>query len=266
MLLFFIILLLSFGLKKTGKSAVSVRDHGLVVKIIDSDTIKLDNGKIVRLIGINGPEKGEKCYEEAVRRLKELIEDKEITLERDVDNSDTYGRLLRYVFLNDTFINQELVKDGLAVVYIVGNNKKYEAKLKESEMKAIRTGGCMWKTKENTCSGCIKIVKFNWNAKGNDCNNLNDEYIVFRNSCNFSCNLTGWKVRDSGHIYKFHDFIVEGNSVFTLYTGIGNDTKTELYWNNKGKKCNAIWNNNGDTLYLRDLEGNIMLIHNYTSY
>ena len=45
----------------------------IVSRIIDGDTIELQNGERVRLLGINTPEKGQPYYEEATNRLKELI-------------------------------------------------------------------------------------------------------------------------------------------------------------------------------------------------
>jgi len=103
-----------------------------VVEVIDGDTVKVEmNGQIeiVRLLGIDTPEvstqyTSEECYgKEASEKTKELLENKEIYLIPDPQSldRDTYGRLLRYVFLPDgAFINAELIKEGYAFNYIYG--------------------------------------------------------------------------------------------------------------------------------------------------
>lgn len=94
-----------------------------VVKVIDGDTVEIDMGgeiKKVRYIGIDTPELSRagnpsECYgEEATKRNRELVEGKSVRLERDVSETDKYGRLLRYVYVDDVFINLQLVKEGYA--------------------------------------------------------------------------------------------------------------------------------------------------------
>ena len=89
-----------------------------LIKVVDGDTIIVKiNGeeKSVRLIGIDTPEKDE-CFEkEATKKAKELMENKKIKLEADSsqDDNDKYGRLLRYIYLEDgTFVNEKLVEEG----------------------------------------------------------------------------------------------------------------------------------------------------------
>ncbi|MCS7105983.1 MAG: thermonuclease family protein, partial [Candidatus Aenigmarchaeota archaeon] len=98
-----------------------------VARVIDGDTFELANGKKVRLLGVDAPEKNKYFYSEAREKLKELIENKNVFLETDVINSDSSGRLLRYVFVGDTFVNLEMIKLGLANVYIVSQNEKYSS-------------------------------------------------------------------------------------------------------------------------------------------
>ena len=95
-----------------------------VSRIIDGDTFEMSSGEIIRLLCINAPEKGEKGYEESTEFLELLILNKEVKLESDISNKDVYGRLLRYVFLNETFINKEMVKSGNAKVFRYGNDTK----------------------------------------------------------------------------------------------------------------------------------------------
>lgn len=116
-----------------------------VSTVIDGDTIKLKDGKIVRLIGINAPEINENCYKEAREKLKSLVGGKEIRLEKDLTERDSYGRLLRYIFVDDLFVNSEMIRSGYAKFIEVGNNKKYSDLFLEMENKAKRAKRCIWK-------------------------------------------------------------------------------------------------------------------------
>ena len=136
-----------------------------VTKVIDGDTIEIDTGESVRLIGINAPEVGEDCYEEAKKELENLILGKEVTLEADVEDKDEYGRLLRYVYADfsfeggdivsgeDEFINYGMVFLGLAYKYEYGQNTNYSDWFEDAESLAKEDGrGCLW---ENTEEGSI---------------------------------------------------------------------------------------------------------------
>ena len=96
-----------------------------VIDVIDGDTIKLTEYRSVRLIGINAPEIGEHCYQEAKDKLKELVRGKKIRLEKDRTDKDEYGRLLRYIYVNDLFVNSEMIRLGLARFEEIEPNTKY---------------------------------------------------------------------------------------------------------------------------------------------
>jgi len=219
------------------------------------------------LLGINAPDRGQPYYEESKNRLEELIQGKNVTLEKDVNDVDQYGRLLRYVFLGDENINVRLVKEGLATVYITQPNVKYEEDLRNAWNECLSKQINLCKPSEEKCdSRCIGISYFRWNAEGNDCYNLNDEYVTFINNCPYDCDLTGWTVKDesSRDPYVFPNFILKSGATVTLYTGCGTNTKTQLYWCSSGYACNAIWNNEGDTLYLRNSKGELVLTYSYS--
>src|SRR4030043_2185331 len=86
-----------------------------VTKVIDGDTIELEGGQRVRFIGINTPEtvdpnKSVECFgKEASGETKVLLDGQQVRLEKDISETDKYGRLLRYVWLGDSFINELLV-------------------------------------------------------------------------------------------------------------------------------------------------------------
>lgn len=240
----------------------------IVSNVIDGDTVKLQNGEKVRLLGINTPEMGQPYYEEATNRLKELIEGKTVRLEKDVEDKDQYGRLLRHIYINDTFVNLEMVREGYANVYIRPPNTKYSYEFEKAEEEAKNAERGIWQPSPlEDLSKCIGILYFHWNAEGNDCYNLNDEYVTFKNTCSESIDMAGWTVKDeANHIYTFPDFSLAGGAIVTLYTGAGKDTTTELYWDSSGYQCNAVWNNDGDTLYLRDMNGNLVMSYSYSGF
>lgn len=98
-------------------------DDALVTRVIDGDTIEVkvkDTPFKLRYIGIDAPETtGSKvvtCFaKEATAANKALVLGKTLRLERDVRETDKYGRLLRYAYLPDgTLVNEALVKTGFA--------------------------------------------------------------------------------------------------------------------------------------------------------
>lgn len=243
----------------------------LISKVIDGDTVELQNNIKVRLLGINTPERGQPHYQEATNRLKELVEGKNVILEGDIEDKDQYGRLLRYIFVDNIFVNMQLVKEGYATVYIFQPNIRYETSLRNAENEAETSKLNIWKqpTGENICDNrCIGISYFKWNAEGNDCDNLNGEYVIFVNTCSYSCDLANWTVKDesSRNPYVFPNIVLESGKTATLYTGCGINTETQFYWCSSGYTCNAIWNNNGDTLYMRNSNGELVFKYPYTGF
>jgi micrococcal nuclease len=90
---------------------------GTVVYVVDGDTIHVSIGGTeykVRYVGVNTPERDEPCYDEATARNSELVLDQIVTLVRDVSDTDDFGRLLRYVYAGDIFVNAQLVMEGWA--------------------------------------------------------------------------------------------------------------------------------------------------------
>lgn len=98
-------------------------ENATVTKIVDGDTVDVEiDGKpfTVRYIGIDTPETKDPNLPiqfygpEAANRNSELVSGKQVILVKDVSETDSYGRLLRYVFVGDVFVNETLVKEGYA--------------------------------------------------------------------------------------------------------------------------------------------------------
>lgn len=91
-----------------------------VTRVIDGDTIVLNNGARVRYIGIDTPELSD--TRPSIRRMayaargynRRLVAGSRITLEYDIERFDKYHRLLAYVYVNDLFVNAEMVREGYA--------------------------------------------------------------------------------------------------------------------------------------------------------
>jgi len=123
--------------------------QALVTQVVDGDTIVIEGGNRIRLLGINAPEKGEELYKQAKDFLESKILHKEVKLEKDVDDKDRYGRYLRYIWLNDTLVNAEVAKEGLAVAYFFDPNKKYQYIIAKSEQEAIEKHVGIWALEKN---------------------------------------------------------------------------------------------------------------------
>jgi micrococcal nuclease len=101
----------------------------------------------VRYIGIDTPEvhpELEAFDEDAREANRKLVEGKEVRLERDISETDKYGRLLRYVYVDDIFVNAELVKQGLARVKSYPPDTRYQDYLEEMEQQARQAGRGLW--------------------------------------------------------------------------------------------------------------------------
>lgn len=117
----------------------------LVVRVIDGDTIELQDGRRVRYLGIDTPELGEDYGAEASARNMELVENKVVELQRGKRDKDEYGRLLRYVYVDGVFVNAELIAQGYARAYIFDPDERYSQVLVQLEQYAkIRERG-LWK-------------------------------------------------------------------------------------------------------------------------
>lgn len=116
-----------------------------VEKVYDGDTIRLDTGEKVRLIGIDTPESSDnpkmrrdiertkqdmvtimRLGKRASRFTEDLVDRQEVRLEFDVVQRDKYGRLLAYVYLSDgRFVNEEIIKNGYAYPMTIPPNVRY---------------------------------------------------------------------------------------------------------------------------------------------
>lgn len=121
-----------------------------VARVIDGDTIELENGERVRYIGIDTPEtkhpsKPVEYYgRESDSANRSLVEGKGVRLEFDIQERDQYGRLLAYVYVDDIFVNAWLVENGYAQVMTIPPNVRYAERFLELQQKAREEGKGLW--------------------------------------------------------------------------------------------------------------------------
>lgn len=118
----------------------------LVVRVIDGDTLDIETQERIRLSGIDSPERGECFYKESKSALANLTLNKTIQIQQDISDRDKYGRLLRYVYLEDFLVNEYLVREGYAMAFdkYKDDTSKYTL-LKDAEKKAIEENKGLWK-------------------------------------------------------------------------------------------------------------------------
>lgn len=118
-----------------------------VVKVIDGDTIDVmldGEERRVRYYGIDAPENGKKCFEEAKARNSELL-GTTVRLEPDARDKDKDGRLLRYVFNEDGLsIDAALISEGLATAWREDGKYRDRLVIYENEARENKVG-CLWK-------------------------------------------------------------------------------------------------------------------------
>jgi micrococcal nuclease len=125
--------------------------EGQVSRVIDGDTLTLESGARVRLLGIDAPELEKEgrpadfLAHKAKAVLTDLTRGQKVRLEYDVLRYDHYGRLLAYLFRPDgTFINAEMVRSGLAHVYPHQPNLRHREFLQGAQREAMEANRGVW--------------------------------------------------------------------------------------------------------------------------
>ncbi|WP_276273078.1 lamin tail domain-containing protein [Haloarcula litorea] len=269
-----------------------------ITAVVDGDTVRItyDNGTsdTVRLVGVDTPEvnaendpaefegvpdtaAGADCLGDAgvaasnVAKDRLLGETVGIAFDPNTDRRGYYDRLLAYVLVDGQLFNHRLVATGHARVYTESDFSRKERFLRaETDARAARRG--LWRcadpdsvtptataTQTPSESGLV-VSEVHADAAGNDNENLNGEYVVLANRGEASLDLSGWTVSDAAdHRYTFENATLAPGERLTLYTGSGTDTETERYWGASG----AIWNNGGDTVTVRDADGDVVAERSY---
>ena len=236
-LLFFLILvLISLNYNKLDGFLIKTFDAKetvIVERVIDGDTVVV-NGTSVRLLGINTPEKKEKYYSEAKSFMEKNVMNKTLFIER--KGKDLYNRDLAYLFDGNENINLKMIESGYANYYFPSGKDNYYTEFFNA-WENCEINLC--EKSNDKCASCIILKKFGY-----------DENVLIYNQCNFDCDLTEWSVKDEGR-KKF----IFGNFTLKKYSEkeITNEDFGEEY----------VWTKTGDTIFLRDKGGKLVLWENY---
>ncbi|MDO8516764.1 MAG: thermonuclease family protein [Nanoarchaeota archaeon] len=231
-IVFLLIFIISgiFFYKITGNT---IKQEVFVEKVIDGDTLELENGMSIRLLGINTPEKNMPHYSDAKEFLDELVLNKTVILEFNSENkNDKYGRTLAYIFIDKTFVNKEILERGFGNLYYYDSDK-YTEELIKAEQWAKNNNLGIWKKSKNY--GCLNLIKFEYKEK-KGC--TNSEQLIINNKCN---QLNVIIKDDANHIYK--EKINSG--IFT-------------------KNFSCIFNNDKDSIIIRD-DGGLIFYYSYSN-
>lgn len=125
-----------------------------VSRVIDGDTVEIAGGQKIRYIGIDTPETVDprttpQCFgREASEKNREMVEGKALRVEKDISETDKYGRLLRYVYLpvdnGEIFINDYLVRNGYAHASSYPPDIKYQDQLASAQQEAQSENRGLW--------------------------------------------------------------------------------------------------------------------------
>lgn len=138
----------------TSSSLIAVGDRdnesAAVGRVIDGDTVELADGRKLRYIGIDTPElvhpqKPVECFaREAKEENEKLVEGKTVKLEKDISETDKYGRLLRYVYIGELMVNEYLIRQGFAHSSTYPPDVKYSQQFLEAERQARENNRGLW--------------------------------------------------------------------------------------------------------------------------
>ena len=129
------------------------KDRCVVERIVDGDTFWCRDGRKVRMIGMDTPERGQgEIYTLASEALRELIpEGSTVILERDVERFDRYRRWLEWVWADSVLVNERMVADGWAVLLTIPPNVRYVDRLTAAQALARKAKRGLWATDGFAC-------------------------------------------------------------------------------------------------------------------
>lgn len=233
----------------------------------------------VRYIGIDTPEtvhptRGEEPYgREACAKNKELVEGKVVRLEKDVSETDKYGRLLRYVYVDDLFVNAQLVRLGYAQVATYPPDVKYQDLFLQLQREAREVGRGLWAIAEEAAptpaptlppapeptptpvpASDVQITHIFYDGLVPRVES--DEYVEITNLGTEPQNLAGWVLKDISEGYPsftFPNYILEPGAHVRVYTneihpewGGFSFGSGKAVWNNKEPDVAALYNAQGE--------------------
>lgn len=217
------------------------KEPAILERVVDGDTIvyRIDNITYnCRLLGINAPEKKMPFSNESKAFLEQFI-NQTVYLQRDIEDEDKYYRKLRYVFAGENrkrFLNLELLELGYASSYIFGE-QTYNKEILRAEEQARNAELGIWQNSQEPCAvhSCIVLEELN----------ATEEFFTIKNECDFSCDIEGWFVKDTGR------------NTFYLFNMSGREEKTYP------SESKEVWNDDKDNFFMFDKAGKLVILYSY---
>ena len=225
-----------------------------VKRVYDGDTILLEDGRKVRYLGINAPEFQEPFYLKAKRLNESLVLGREIQLEFDQERTDSYGRVLAYVYAGNEMVNARLVQEGLAHAFFIGPNRKHHALLLRLQAEAQQRKVGIW-------SGRVRDLKI---TTVHPVDPTQDDqypsYVRIANLSNATIKLAGYVLsNEAGQRYVFPDVSVDPGYTVIVSSGSGTDGvdargQLVVHWSTQS----PVWDPSEDTAFLMDPSGSLV--------
>jgi endonuclease YncB( thermonuclease family) len=231
--------LLAFGAFFLLHSTASEKnlENVTIERIIDGDTLKLADGRTVRLLNINAPEKNMPNAMLSASFMKSF-ENK--TIEIEITGADKYKRSLARLYA-PKYLNLQMVNLGFASNFLVDDSEL--GVFAKAEEEAVKNGLGIWN--KSYYFGCFD-AEIDKSA----------EIVKIRNNCQ-EINVNGWYVKDeSRKVYRLSNIAL---GEVALHSGRGEDNSTDIFWN----LDTDVWNNDRDTLYFFTQEGGIVHHESY---
>ncbi len=228
-----------------------------VKRVYDGDTILLEDGRKVRYLGINAPEFQEPFYLKAKRSNESLVLEREIRLEFDQERTDSYGRVLAYVYAGNEMVNARLVQEGLAHAFFIGPNRKHHALFLRLQAEARQRRVGIW-------SGRVRDLKI---TAVHPVDPTQDDqypsYVRIANLSNTTIRLAGYVLsNETGQRCVFPDVSVDPGYTVIVSSGSGPDgvnSREQLV-----VRCSELmWDPREDTAFLKDPAGNLVDTFHY---
>jgi len=251
------------------QATIGADDEWSVVEVVDGDTVvvvRAGREERVRIVGINTPESGECLADASGDRVDDLVGGESVRLVRDTTDVDEFDRLLRYVeTLDGTDVGGVLVGEGLAIA------RRFEPDTARAvtyeRLQAVARDARIGLWAPDACGpvtvveGAIRIT-VNADPPGDDTDDLTGEWVEFTNTAATEIDLDGFTVADesASNRYEFDDVTLGAGATLRLVTGCDDDTDRVVHWCADGS---AVWNNGGDTVFLRDRAGNLVVALTY---
>ncbi len=211
-------------------------ENVVINRVIDGDTVKIDDGRTIRLLNINTPEKNTFGAGYAANYLSGYLNK---TIELESVGTEKYGRTLGRLYYGDEYLNWEIVRSGLGHTFLTQEDETRS--FYDAQKKAMDEGDGIWE--HSQYYRCVKMKI-----------NIKDEFVDLDVVCNVS--LEDWTLSDEST--KKYTFGKSSENRIRIYSASGKDTANERFWGEGN-----VWNNDRDSAIVRDKKGLLVDFYSY---